>query len=66
MREAARIAGILKRRPGVSKTVLTFISEPEAAALATLKRINGRCDIEVSGFILNESEIHTDKLKIAK
>lgn len=40
-------AGILnKRAGGVGDTVLTFVQEPEAAALATLKRIDGRCDIQ--------------------
>lgn len=30
----------------MADTHLTFVSEPEAAALATLKRVDGRCDIE--------------------
>lgn len=29
------------------ETTLTFISEPEAAALATLSGVDGRCDIHV-------------------
>lgn len=46
MSQAVRAAGILEKREGVADTILTFVSEPEAAALATLKRIDGRCDVE--------------------
>ncbi|KAJ4418730.1 hypothetical protein N0V82_005403 [Gnomoniopsis sp. IMI 355080] len=46
MMQAVRAAGILEKRLGVADTVLTFVAEPEAAALATLKRIDGRCDVE--------------------
>lgn len=61
MREAAEDAGILDKRSGVGDTVLTFVSEPEAAALATLKRIDGRYDIEVSGAIpVRDDLVFTD------
>lgn len=42
MREAATAAGILDGRPDVANTKLTFVSEPEAAALANLKGVDGR------------------------
>lgn len=45
MLQAVEGAGILKKRCGVADTILTFVSEPEAAALATLKRVDGRCDV---------------------
>ncbi|KFA54890.1 hypothetical protein S40293_08558 [Stachybotrys chartarum IBT 40293] len=45
MREAAAVAGILNRRPA-GKTELSFISEPEAAALATMSDLSGRPDIQ--------------------
>lgn len=48
MRGAANDAGLLNKRPGVGDTLLSFVSEPEAAALATLKRVDGRCDVELS------------------
>lgn len=47
MREAARYAGILDERIG-GPTQLDIISEPEAAALATLRDMKDRCDIEVN------------------
>lgn len=47
MREAANHAGLLEKRPGVGDTMISFVSEPEAAALATLKTADGRCDIQV-------------------
>jgi molecular chaperone DnaK (HSP70) len=46
MREAARCAGILDERIA-GPTQLDIISEPEAAALATLRDLQDRCDIEV-------------------
>ncbi|KAK0672629.1 hypothetical protein QBC41DRAFT_380636 [Cercophora samala] len=45
MREAARLAGMLGTRVA-GPTVLKFISEPEAAALATLSDMQSRCDIQ--------------------
>ncbi len=50
MREAAGLAGMLGERIA-GETQLTFISEPEAAAMATLSDMDGRGDIEVSAFI---------------
>jgi hypothetical protein len=47
MKKAATKAGLLKNRPA-GKTTLTFVSEPEAAALATLREFDGRPDIKVS------------------
>jgi len=47
MREAARDAGMLGKRVA-GETELTFISEPEAAALATLSDLDGRKDVKVS------------------
>jgi molecular chaperone DnaK (HSP70) len=47
MREATKEAGMLEKRIA-GKTELSFISEPEAAALATLSDMEGRCDIKVS------------------
>lgn len=47
MREAAAVAGILNQRPA-GKTELSFISEPEAAALATMSDLSGRPDIQES------------------
>ncbi|KAK2606147.1 hypothetical protein QQS21_003430 [Conoideocrella luteorostrata] len=46
MEEAAKIAGILTKR-SCGSTVLRFISEPEAAALATIKDLSKRSTIEV-------------------
>lgn len=46
MREAAGLAGILQRRMA-GDTTLTFVSEPEAAALATLADMSGRRNIKV-------------------
>jgi molecular chaperone DnaK (HSP70) len=46
MREAVSLAGILDSREA-GDTVLRFISEPEAAALATIQDMEGRPDIEV-------------------
>ncbi|KAI1386328.1 actin-like ATPase domain-containing protein [Hypoxylon trugodes] len=46
MRQAARQAGILADRP-CGPTILTFITEPEAAALATFSDMRRRPDIEV-------------------
>ncbi|KAK3502989.1 hypothetical protein B0T13DRAFT_501190 [Neurospora crassa] len=45
MRLAAEQAGMLDRRMGV-ETQLTFISEPEAAAIATLADMGGRFDVK--------------------
>jgi hypothetical protein len=47
MREAAVKAGILRHRP-IGKTTLSFVTEPEAAALATLRDFDGRPDVQVS------------------
>ncbi|KAI1278238.1 hypothetical protein F5Y07DRAFT_406915 [Xylaria sp. FL0933] len=49
MREAATLAGILKDRgiPGIEKTTLSFISEPEAAAIATMPELETREDLQV-------------------
>lgn len=49
MREAANMAGILTERP-CGATKLHFISEPEAAALATLKDLSKRSTIKVNTF----------------
>ena len=46
MREAAKIAGIIQNRLG-GETTLSFVSEPEAAALATLSDLTARPDIKV-------------------
>ncbi|KAH6635068.1 actin-like ATPase domain-containing protein [Chaetomium sp. MPI-SDFR-AT-0129] len=45
MREAVERAGMLGERIA-SETQLSFISEPEAAALATLSEMDGRADVE--------------------
>lgn len=45
MHQAVKAAGVLQKRSGVADTILSFVSEPEAAALATLKRVDGRCDV---------------------
>lgn len=45
MQQAVDAAGVLQKRSGVADTILSFVSEPEAAALATLKRVDGRCDV---------------------
>ncbi|KAJ0113811.1 ctin-like atpase domain-containing protein [Diaporthe amygdali] len=47
MREAVVRAGILNGRSGVGKTTLSFVAEPEAAALATLSGVDGRHDIKI-------------------
>lgn len=47
MREAAEQAGMLSARVA-GETTLSFISEPEAAALATLSDMEGRQDIMVN------------------
>ncbi|KAI8952993.1 hypothetical protein F4801DRAFT_588605 [Xylaria longipes] len=46
MREAAGLAGILKHRDA-GKTTLSFISEPEAAAIATMPELENRADLQV-------------------
>lgn len=46
MRLAARDAGILDKRLGV-ETQLTFVPEPEAAAIAALADMEGRFDVKV-------------------
>ncbi|KAK2053962.1 actin-like ATPase domain-containing protein [Colletotrichum caudatum] len=46
MRRAAEDAGVLGDRP-VGQTTLAFISEPEAAALATMRDLAGRPNIKV-------------------
>ena len=48
MREAADEAGMLRKRIA-GETELSFISEPEAAAMATLSDMHGRADIKVRG-----------------
>ncbi|KAI0431929.1 hypothetical protein F5Y09DRAFT_354444 [Xylaria sp. FL1042] len=40
MEQAVRKAGILNKRPGCPETTYTFISEPEAAALAAIDAFN--------------------------
>ena len=48
MRQAASLAGLLDRHePGCEHTELDFISEPEAAAIATFADLKGNLDIEV-------------------
>lgn len=72
MKAAVRFAGILKDRPGVSRTVVSFISEPEAAALASMDRLNHLDEprlglIKVSDTISCAHRDHcTDCLKTAK
>jgi molecular chaperone DnaK (HSP70) len=51
MREAAKEAGIL-RKPIGGETQLDIISEPEAAALATMADMDGHCDVKVSCTLL--------------
>ncbi|OTA63748.1 actin-like ATPase domain-containing protein [Hypoxylon sp. EC38] len=46
MRQAAKLAGILEERP-CGPTILSFITEPEAAALATFSDMRRRPDVEV-------------------
>ncbi|KAI0124242.1 hypothetical protein BJ170DRAFT_712255 [Xylariales sp. AK1849] len=46
MRQAASHAGILEKRL-IGNTTLSFISEPEAAALATVPELEGRGDLDV-------------------
>ncbi|KAI0553202.1 hypothetical protein F4679DRAFT_600159 [Xylaria curta] len=46
MREAAGIAGIFKSRDA-GKTTLSFVSEPEAAAIATMPELEDRTDLQV-------------------
>ncbi|KAI1355987.1 hypothetical protein F5Y01DRAFT_301565 [Xylaria sp. FL0043] len=46
MREAAKRAGILDER-GIDKTVLSFISEPEAAAIAMMPELENRGDLKI-------------------
>ncbi|KAF2965471.1 hypothetical protein GQX73_g8077 [Xylaria multiplex] len=47
MRTAAAIAGILKDRgKWVGKTTLSFVSEPEAAAIATMPELEDRTDLQ--------------------
>ncbi|KAJ4271774.1 hypothetical protein NW762_000480 [Fusarium torreyae] len=45
MRRAAKISGMLDARP-CGKTILVFVSEPEAAALATIKDLSKRSTIK--------------------
>lgn len=49
MERAVQKAGILKRRTA-GRTEHDFVSEPEAAALATLASVEGRHDIKVCNF----------------
>lgn len=46
MRQAIEAAGILDKRDGLDDTIVSIVTEPEAAALATLMGVNGRPDIE--------------------
>jgi hypothetical protein len=46
MKQAARVSGILDDR-SCGETTLRFISEPEAAALATIKDLSKRSTIKV-------------------
>ncbi|KAG7287659.1 hypothetical protein NEMBOFW57_007172 [Staphylotrichum longicolle] len=46
MKEVATLAGMLANRGVGGDTELSFVSEPEAAALATLSDMEGRCDIK--------------------
>lgn len=50
MRRAATDAGILKSR-WAGETKLSFISEPEAAALATMRDLGNRPDIKVRALV---------------
>ncbi|KAF3767181.1 hypothetical protein M406DRAFT_39804 [Cryphonectria parasitica EP155] len=52
MHNAVQSAGILEKRAGVGDTILTFVSEPEAAAVATLKAVDGRYDIEADDIFI--------------
>lgn len=52
MQVAIKAAGILDERPA-GPTVLGFVSEPEAAALATLTDLKSACNIKVSCAILS-------------
>jgi molecular chaperone DnaK (HSP70) len=47
MKEAVTMAGILDPRPA-GETLLSFMSEPEAAALAALADVDGQITIDVS------------------
>lgn len=49
MKEAAKLSGIVDERD-CGETVLRFISEPEAAALATIKDLSKRSTIKVPTF----------------
>lgn len=53
MRQAVDQAGILQQRPGVGKTTLDFVTEPEAAALAALSGVDGRHNVQVSFNVLH-------------
>ncbi|KAI0483735.1 hypothetical protein F4859DRAFT_529040 [Xylaria cf. heliscus] len=46
MREAATLAGILEHRDA-GQTTISFISEPEAAAIATIPELENRPDLQV-------------------
>lgn len=56
MKEAVTMAGILDPRPA-GETLLSFMSEPEAAALAALADVDGQITIDVSE--------NTEQLKIS-
>ncbi|KAK1995876.1 actin-like ATPase domain-containing protein [Colletotrichum falcatum] len=51
MRRAAENAGLLEERPA-GQTTLAFISEPEAAALATMKDFANRPDIKAGDYFV--------------
>jgi molecular chaperone DnaK (HSP70) len=62
MKQAARVSGILDAR-SCGETTLRFISEPEAAALATIKDLSKRSTIKV--WRLGESSFQNLKITIA-
>ncbi|KAJ4271772.1 hypothetical protein NW762_000478 [Fusarium torreyae] len=51
MKQAAQESGILDPRPDAGTTTLRFVSEPEAAALATIKDLAQRSTIEAGDTI---------------
>ncbi|KAM0564414.1 hypothetical protein ACHAPJ_000627 [Fusarium lateritium] len=52
MRQAAQQSGILNARPAAGATILRFISEPEAAALATIKDLAKRSAVKTGNTIV--------------
>ncbi|KPM41605.1 hypothetical protein AK830_g4982 [Neonectria ditissima] len=51
MKEAAKLSGMLDKRSG-GKTTLCFISEPEAAALATIKDLSKRSNTKAGDTVV--------------